>query len=73
MEEKAKKCARPGCGKEYKESENTEVSCKYHNGKVIFHDTKKGWTCCKQVVYDFEEFQKIQGCTTGLHTPLTFS
>ena len=66
--EETKRCTRPGCGKKYKDPENTPTSCKYHNGKVIFHDTKKGWTCCNIVVYDFDEFQKIEGCCVAAHT-----
>lgn len=69
MAEQVKRCARPGCGKEYKESENSDTACRYHNGKVIFHDTQKGWTCCNKVVYDFDEFQKIEGCCAGMQCP----
>ena len=62
------KCLRPGCLKKYKESENTETSCNYHSGKPIFHDLKKGWTCCNKIVYDWDEFQKIVGCVQGSHS-----
>lgn len=65
-----KRCTRPGCNKEYTDAENNPTACKYHNGKVIFHDTKKGWTCCNQVVYDFDDFQKIAGCCTAAHTDI---
>ena len=61
------KCKRKGCQKEYKEEENSENSCTYHPGKPIFHDTKKGWTCCNVIVWDWDEFQKIPGCKTGKH------
>ena len=43
-----KKCKRRGCLKEYIESENPEGCCTYHPGKPMFHDTKKGWDCCKK-------------------------
>lgn len=33
----------------------------------MFHDTKKGWTCCKQIVYDWDEFAKIPTCSVGQH------
>ena len=57
MSEELKTCKNPGCNKKYLESENTEFACQHHkNGKPIFHDTKKGWTCCKVVVYDWDEF-----------------
>ena len=66
--ENEKKCKRAGCNKKYLEAENTGTSCKFHNGKPIFHDIKKGWECCQKVCYDWDEFQKIEGCCTGLHT-----
>ena len=62
------KCLRPGCLKKYHENENTATSCKYHSGKPIFHDLKKGWTCCNKIVYDWDEFQKIVGCMEGNHS-----
>lgn len=61
-------CKRNGCRKKYTESENAEGACKYHPGKPIFHDTKKGWTCCNVIVYDWDEFEKIEGCATAVHT-----
>lgn len=61
---------RPGCAKDYTESENSETSCSYHNGKPMFHDVKKGWTCCNQVVYDWDEFTKLKGCQVGSHTDI---
>ena len=67
MEEELK-CKRAGCNKKYKESENTHSSCKFHNGKPIFHDIKKGWACCNKIVYDWDEFEKIEGCCTGKHS-----
>ncbi len=33
-----------------------------------FHDVKKGWLCCKQYVYDWDEFKQIKGCCQGRHT-----
>ena len=36
----------------------------------MFHDTKKGWTCCNTVVYDWDEFQKIPACSHGAHTEI---
>ena len=66
--EEEKKWRRPGWGQKYKDSENTASSCKFHNGKPIFHDVKKGWECCNKIVYDWEEFQKIEGCWIGKHS-----
>jgi disease resistance protein len=61
-------CTKQGCRKEYTDADNKENSCTYHDGKPIFHDIKKGWTCCNQIVYDWEEFMKIQGCKVGAHS-----
>jgi disease resistance protein len=68
MENFEKKCLRPGCGKKYFEESNTETSCNYHDGKPIFHDIKKGWTCCNKIVYDWDEFTKLVGCKNGKHS-----
>ncbi|KRX08230.1 hypothetical protein PPERSA_07710 [Pseudocohnilembus persalinus] len=62
------KCVRNGCGKKYQENENNGQACNFHPGKPIFHDLKKGWTCCNQIVYDWDEFEKIPKCATGEHT-----
>lgn len=59
MSEELKKCRRGGCNKKFLESENTATSCNFHPGKPLFHDTKKGWTCCNKVAYDWDEFAKI--------------
>ena len=67
-----KKCLRGGCLKKYTESQNTSSSCKYHPGKPLFHDLKKGWTCCNVIVYDWEEFEKIVPCSVGFYKFLKF-
>ena len=61
------KCQHNGCKKKFSPSENTESSCKYHPGKPIFHDLKKGWTCCNKIVYDWDEFEKIPTCAVSKH------
>ena len=63
-----KVCKRQGCSKQYTDQENNETACKFHDGKPIFHNLKKGWTCCNITVYEWDEFQKIQGCKVGTHT-----
>lgn len=70
MENPEKKCLRPGCGKKYLDSTNTEESCAFHDGKPVFHDVKKGWTCCNKIVYDWDEFTKILGCQKGKHSDI---
>eukprot|EP00828_Plagiopyla_frontata_P033948 TRINITY_DN4411_c0_g1_i1.p2 TRINITY_DN4411_c0_g1~~TRINITY_DN4411_c0_g1_i1.p2 ORF type:complete len:245 (+),score=56.46 TRINITY_DN4411_c0_g1_i1:124-858(+) len=68
MAEQKKRCTRNGCRQQYLEAENIENCCKFHPGKPIFHDLKKGWTCCNKIVYDWDEFEQIPPCATGLHT-----
>ncbi len=65
MEETQKTCKNNGCRKKYLESENYEKACLHHPGKPIFHDTKKGWTCCNKIVYDWDDFQKLPHCAEG--------
>ena len=54
VEQGEKKCKRPGCKKNYSEANNSDHACAFHNGNPIFHDLKKGWTCCNVIVYDWE-------------------
>ena len=68
MVEETKKCLRQGCRIEYLETENNDLKCKFHPGQAIFHDLKKGWSCCNQVAYEWPEFEKLVGCSTGRHT-----
>ena len=62
------KCMKPGCGKKYTEESNSDTACNFHEGKPIFHDVKKGWTCCNKLVYDWDEFTKLVGCSSGRHS-----
>ena len=64
----ALKCKRPGCGRHYLESDNDGTKCRFHSGQPVFHDLKKGWACCNQIVYEWDEFQKIVGCCMGRHS-----
>jgi hypothetical protein len=50
------KCERHGCKKKFDPKNNSATSCQYHPGKPLFHDLKKGWTCCNVIVYDWDEF-----------------
>ena len=63
-----KKCKRGGCNKYYDEATNNQTACQFHSGKPIFHDIKKGWDCCGKIVYDWEEFEKLEGCCVGMHS-----
>ena len=63
------KCTNKGCNKEYLPEENADTVCGHHPGQPIFHDLKKGWTCCNKIVYDWDEFQKLPTCAVGAHVP----
>jgi hypothetical protein len=61
-------CKNYGCGKRFTEEENGPEACRHHVAPPLFHDCIKGWTCCKEKkAYDWEEFQKIEGCAVGPH------
>jgi hypothetical protein len=62
-------CKNYGCGKYFVESENGPDVCRHHVLPPLFHDCIKGWSCCKdRKAYDWDEFQKIEGCATGPHS-----
>ncbi len=43
--------------------------CRYHKSPPVFHETAKFWSCCPQKkAYDWEDFQNIPGCMTGICT-----
>lgn len=58
-------CRRRGCGAEYKAGSSREgESCLHHPGVPIFHEGSKGYSCCKRRVLEFDQFMKLEGCTT---------
>ncbi len=60
-----KTCRRRGCGVTYKKGSSREgETCVHHPGAPIFHEGSKGYTCCKRRVLEFDQFMKIEGCTT---------
>ena len=61
-------CYNNGCGKEFSTQINTDTSCVYHPGSVVFHDALKGWSCCKKRSTDFTDAMNIPGCTRGKHS-----
>jgi len=69
-------CKRPGCGEKFTERQNADDACRFHAGQPIFHETKKGWSCCGTLVYDFDDFLKLPPCARGRHdanaAPLKF-
>ena len=60
-------CRNKGCGEKFTEAENRDDACAYHPGPPIFHERKKGWSCCDRICYDFDEFMRIPPCTWGRH------
>ena len=43
--------------------------CSYHKSPPVFHETAKWWSCCpNKKAYDWEEFQAIPGCCSGVCT-----
>jgi hypothetical protein len=60
-------CRNVGCGEKFTEAENKNDSCRFHPGPPIFHERKKGWACCDQTRWDFDEFLKIPTCAVGRH------
>ena len=61
------KCGRQGCGSQFDPTQNGSDQCSFHSGGPIFHEGRKGWSCCDARVYDFDEFMKIPGCCKGPH------
>ena len=62
-------CKNYGCGQRFMEEENGPTACRHHVAPPLFHDCIKGWTCCKdRKAYDWDEFQKIEGCSVGPHS-----
>ena len=61
-------CVRRGCGKKFFQARNADNICQFHPGAPVFHEGRKGWSCCKRRVDDFDEFMKIPGCSSGKHS-----
>lgn len=41
--------------------------CRYHRSPPVFHETAKYWACCpNRKAYDWDDFQDIPGCQTGV-------
>ncbi|CAB1119694.1 unnamed protein product [Ectocarpus sp. CCAP 1310/34] len=64
----ALRCRNFGCNQYYDEADNSDTACRFHTGPPIFHDTRKGWSCCKKRVYDWDEFEQLEGCQAGRHS-----
>jgi hypothetical protein len=60
-------CLHRGCNAHYVDASSRVAECFYHPGRPVFHDMSKGWSCCRRKVLEFDDFLKIEGCTSGLH------
>lgn len=61
-------CRNYGCSQKFKEADNNDSACRHHALPPLFHDTKKGWGCCKdKMAYDWDDFAKIAGCVVSRH------
>ncbi|CAM9654957.1 unnamed protein product [Choristocarpus tenellus] len=65
----ALRCRNFGCNEYFDEGKNSDSACRHHTAPPIFHDTRKGWGCCKKRVYDWDEFEQLVGCIVGRHDP----
>ncbi|KAJ0393164.1 hypothetical protein ATCC90586_004917 [Pythium insidiosum] len=62
-------CKNYGCRQKFDESDNHDSACRHHVKPPLFHDTKKGWQCCSsKMVYDWDDFEKIEPCAVGRHS-----
>lgn len=54
------RCRNYGCNQNFTEAENSDAACRFHTAPPVFHDTKKGWSCCPKRVYDWDEFNLVR-------------
>eukprot|EP00523_Entomoneis_sp_CCMP467_P010482 CAMPEP_0168729894 /NCGR_PEP_ID=MMETSP0724-20121128/6449_1 /TAXON_ID=265536 /ORGANISM="Amphiprora sp., Strain CCMP467" /LENGTH=302 /DNA_ID=CAMNT_0008776813 /DNA_START=30 /DNA_END=938 /DNA_ORIENTATION=- len=61
-------CTRFGCKNRFPKG-GPYPKCQYHKAPPVFHETAKYWSCCpNKKAYDWETFQEIPGCETGVCT-----
>lgn len=62
-------CKNFGCAMKFSEEDNNDQACRHHAQPPTFHDMKKGWSCCSsRMVYDWDDFEKIERCQVGRHS-----
>lgn len=62
-------CKNHGCQQKFLEEDNHDEACRHHREPPMFHDMKKGWRCCSsKMVYDWDDFEKIEPCVVGRHS-----
>jgi disease resistance protein len=63
-------CGNAGCRMKFNVNDPRDPSeCHYHASPPVFHDGKKGYSCCNVHVYDFDDFMAIPTCAVGTHIP----
>ena len=61
-------CRNYGCREKFTQASNHDTACRHHSQPPTFHDAKKGWGCCSsKMVYDWDDFEKIEPCKLGRH------
>ena len=59
-------CTHFGCKKRFPKG-GPYPECHFHKSPPVFHETAKFWSCCPhKKAYDWEDFQAIPGCQTGI-------
>jgi CHORD len=59
-------CTRFGCRNRFPPDGPFPQPCTYHKSPPVFHETVKFWSCCPtQKAYDWDDFQKIPGCSVA--------
>lgn len=62
-------CTNYGCGKYFRENENSDTACHYHAKGPVFHDLEKHWACCDgKKAFDWDAFRAIPPCQVGRHS-----
>jgi len=62
------KCTHLGCNTRFPKG-GPYPPCRYHIAPPVFHETAKFWSCCPdKKAYDWNDFETIQGCQTGVCT-----
>lgn len=62
------RCTRFGCQNKFPKG-GPYPKCSHHIAPPVFHETAKFWSCCpNKKAYDWDDFQSITGCQTGVCT-----
>jgi hypothetical protein len=62
------RCRNFGCQQRFVVADNSDTACRFHAAGPVFWDTYKYWKCCPDRKHmDFDDFAKVEGCTTGPH------